>query len=217
MDYIKVCGLKRIEDIENSIKYGANALGFVYKVPDSPRNLEKSTIERFLRSIPRKVIRVLVLKPRNIDELKLIVKEINADLYQIHGDFKLSDLEKIPLSLKGKLVLGFRVNQENLNEVMNIINKIRHQFFAFLIDNSEGDGHKLDVEIAEKVIKNTNNAKIILAGGIDIENAEDIVKNLKPYGIDVSSSLESEKGVKDPKKIKQFLEKIKKIREEIKD
>ncbi len=217
MEYVKVCGLKRIEDLEVSIKYGATALGFVYKVPESPRNLEKTTIEGLLRSIPRKVIRVLVIKPQNIDELKLIVREINADLYQTHGDFKLSDLETIPLSLKGKIVLGFRVNQENLNRVIDMINKIRNQFFAFLIDNSEGIGHKLDIEIAKRVIKNTNNAKIIIAGGIDVENVEGILRNLKPYGIDLSSSLESEKGIKDYKKIKQFLEKIKKIREEFKD
>ena len=44
---------------------------------------------------------------------------------------------------------------------------------------------------------------------------ENIIKILKPFGIDVSSSLESEKGIKDPKKIKNFLEKLIKIKQEI--
>ena len=60
----------------------------------------------------------------------------------------------------------------------------------------------------QEILKNRGKARIILAGGIGTENITHIVKKLDPYGIDVSSSLEIEKGVKDPDKIMEFLDKV---------
>ena len=81
-----------------------------------------------------------------------------------------------------------------------------------MIDNSEGHGNELELEIVKEVLKKTTGARVIVAGGIKVENVKNIVDVLEPYGIDASSSLESEKGVKDPSKIKELLELIKNIK-----
>ena len=60
----------------------------------------------------------------------------------------------------------------------------------------------------QEILRNKDKARIILAGGIRVENVAEIVNKLKPYGIDVSSSLETEKGIKDPIKIIQFLDNV---------
>ncbi|TFG00024.1 MAG: hypothetical protein EU540_05810, partial [Promethearchaeota archaeon] len=114
--------------------------------------------------------------------------------------------------LKKKIILALQVNPSNKDDVINKINKYYDQFFGFLIDNSEGHGTEFNFNIVADIIDNTKGASIIVAGGININNIEIIIKNLNPYGIDVSSSLESEKGVKDPLKIEIFLKKVNEIK-----
>ena len=212
MEYVKVCGLKETEHIELCSENKANAVGFIYNVPSSPRNLEKSKLLNLLNDIPKKLLRVVVFKPQNMLELENITKEIDVDLYQIHSNFENQELDEISTDLKKKIILALQVNTSNKDDVINKINKYYDQFFGFLIDNSEGHGTEFNFNIVADIIDNTKGASIIVAGGININNIEIIIKNLNPYGIDVSSSLESEKGVKDPLKIEIFLKKVNEIK-----
>ena len=215
MEYVKICGLKTYNDIQLCINNGATAVGFIYDVPESPRNLEKSKINMLIKNIPKEFRTVLVFKPKNIHKIKKIVKNINTDLYQIHGNFNNKELEKISENFKRRTIVATKLNHSNTNSVFNLINQFQDRFFAFLIDNSEGHGKDLDFDIVQEILKNRGKARIILAGGISIENVTDIVKKLDPYGIDVSSSLEIEKGVKDPYKIIQFLDKVNDLKQKL--
>ena len=215
MEYVKICGLKTYNNIQLCINNGATAVGFIYDVPESPRNLEKSKINMLIKNIPKEFRTVLVFKPKNIHKIKKIVKNINTDLYQIHGNFNNKELEKISENFKRRTIVATKLNHSNTNSVFNLINQFQDRFFAFLIDNSEGHGKVLDFDIVQEILKNRGKARIILAGGISIENVTDIVKKLDPYGIDVSSSLEIEKGVKDPYKIIQFLDKVKYLKQKL--
>jgi len=211
MEYIKICGLKRLEEINLCAKNGATAIGFIYNVPSSPRNLEKSEIDRLLKAIEHKIATVVVSKPRDRTELQTLVNTVNVDYYQIHSNFNQEVLSSLPEPLKKRIILALKLNQDNKEEIVQKINEIHDQFFAILIDNSEGLGNKLDFALVKELIELTKNARVILAGGIGMENIESILKELNPYGIDVSSSLESERGIKDPLKIKTFLHKVKEI------
>lgn len=211
MEYIKICGLKRLEEINLCAKNGATAIGFIYNVPSSPRNLEKSEIDRLLKAIEHKIATVVVSKPRDRTELQTLVNTVNVDYYQIHSNFNQEVLSSLPEPLKKRIILALKLNQDNKEEIVQKINEIHDQFFAILIDNSEGLGNKLDFGLVKELIELTKNARVILAGGIGMENIESILKELNPYGIDVSSSLESERGIKDPLKIKTFLHKVKEI------
>ncbi|MHA1437560.1 MAG: phosphoribosylanthranilate isomerase [Promethearchaeota archaeon] len=215
IEYVKICGLKNPEDIKVCIENGATAVGFIYKIPTSPRNLEKSELKNLLKQIGNKILTVVVLKPLNYLELMEIMKEIDASYFQIHINFNTFELDKLSSEYKKKLILASKVNKTNTEIVINRINKYSNQFFGFLIDNSEGQGSYLNPGIVKNILKKTHGAKVIIAGGITIKNIESILNDLKPYGIDASSSLESEIGVKDPIKIQEFLKKIKKIKKKI--
>jgi len=215
MEYVKVCGLKIYNDIQLSINHGATAVGFIYDVLESPRNLGESKINMLIKNIPKDIKTVLVFKPKNIIKIRKVVNKINTNLYQIHGNFDNNELEKIPENLKKRIIVATKLNRRNINSVFNLINQFQDRFFAFLIDNSEGHGKDLDFDIVQEILKNRGKARIILAGGINIENVTDIVKKLNPYGIDVSSSLEIEKGVKDPYKITQFLDKVNYLKQKL--
>lgn len=215
MEYVKICGLKTYNNIQLSINHGATAVGFIYDVPESPRNLEKSEIKKLIKNIPKECRTVLVFKPKNIHEIKKIGDHLKADLYQIHGNFNNKELEEISENFKKKIIVATKLNRSNTNSVFNLIKHFQDRFFAFLIDNSEGHGKDLDFEKVQEILKNRGKARIILAGGISIENVTDIVKKLDPYGIDVSSSLEIKKGVKDPSKIIQFLDKVNDLKQRL--
>jgi len=211
MEYVKICGLKQYDHVQLCINNGANAVGFIYKVPTSPRNLQTPELKYLLTEIGNKILTVVVLKPASILELKEIMNDIPSSNFQVHIDFDAQELNTLSSEYKNKIILVLKVNHTNKQLVIEQINEFKSQFFAFLIDNSEGHGNELDFELVKDVLKKTAGARVIIAGGINVENVEKILDDLNPYGIDASSSLESEKGVKNPSKIKDFLDKIKKI------
>jgi phosphoribosylanthranilate isomerase len=215
MEYVKICGLKNFKDVELCINNGANIVGFICNVPESPRNLDKTEIIELLNEIPKDIRTVLVSKPKNASEVAEIMNQIEADLYQVHIRFNIRSLDRFSTEIKKKLIIALKVDEENKSSVIQKINLSFNQFFAFLLDSSEGQGIEFDYDLVLEILKKTYGTKVILAGGVSIGNVENIIKILKPFGIDVSSSLESEKGIKDPKKIKNFLEKLIEIKQEI--
>jgi len=212
MEYIKICGLKNVEEAEFCAKCGANAIGFIYQIPESIRNLAKKEIKEIINLSSGNILRVLVIRPQNLAELEKIMMDIKVDLYQVHGHFNLEELKNIPQKLRLKIIIALKADRENLDYIIEIINTYKREFFAYLIDNSEGKRKELNLELIKEIFENVNNSNIILAGGIDSENVGLILKDLKPFGIDVSSSLESNKGEKDPLKIMKFLERIKEVK-----
>ena len=208
MDYVKICGLKQLDHVQLCIDYGADAVGFIYNVPASPRNLQAFEIKHLLSEIADKILTVIVFKPNTILEVIEVMNEIPASFYQIHPGFNIKELKRLSNYRKSKIILALKIDQTNKQLIIEQINYFKEQFFAFLIDNSEGHGNKFDLVLVKDILKGTEGARIIVAGGINAENVENIIDFVKPYGIDVSSSLESEKGVKNPFKIKEFLEKV---------
>ncbi len=217
MEYIKICGLKQYEHVLLCIEYGADAVGFIYNVPESPRNLQKIELKTLLKRINNKIATVIVLKPSSVLELEEVIKDINASYFQIHANFDVIELEKLSKEHKKKVILAIKVNQANKDSMLKLINNFMGQFFAFLIDNSEGRGKVLDFELVKEILKKSSETSLIVAGGVSIENVEEIINVLKPYGIDISSSLESGEGVKDPHRIKYILTKINELKKNLSD
>jgi len=82
MEYVKICGLKKEEDIKICSDYGANAVGFIYNVPESPRNLNKAELLELVNSVPERISTVVVFKPKDIIEIENIIDEIKVNYYQ---------------------------------------------------------------------------------------------------------------------------------------
>ncbi len=215
MEYVKICGLKTIDNIRLCTEKNVIAVGFIYNIPDSPRNLNKGEINQLLKQIPREVRTVLVFKPKSISELEEIIKKIETNLYQVHCKFNIRSLDRLSNDIKRKLIVALKINSENKSLIIKEINLRPNQFFAYLLDSSEGQGIRFDYDLILEVLNKTYGTNVILAGGISLDNLERIINILNPFGIDVSSSLESEKGLKDPEKIKTFIEKIIEIKQEM--
>ena len=211
MEYVKICGLKDVDMVRLCKDHGANAVGFIYNVPQSPRNLEKEALEQILSIIPDEMITVIVFKPLNITDIKNIVEEIATKYYQVHCSFEINQLKNLSKDIRQKLIVGLKANESNKEPMIEFINSNYSEFFAFLIDSSEGHGKLLNYDLIEEILYKCNKAKIIIAGGINEENVARLLVVDNLFGIDVSSSLESEKGVKNPNLIKNFLNKVNSI------
>ena len=212
MEYIKVCGLRNLNDMNLCVKCGATALGFIYNIPESVRNLDTPDLQNLLAQVPNPAKSVIVLMPADSNELERLMQTVPADYYQVYINFDFQELNKIQNILRKKLIIGLKLSEFNIEAVSNLINSAYDDFFAFLIDNSEGTGKPLDINLIEKLKNRVNNkTRLIISGGINTENIEEVLKKLNPYGIDLSSSLESSKGIKDPQKIKMFFKECKQL------
>ena len=216
MEYVKICGIQNYNDAKLCIDHGADAIGFIYNVPSSPRNLEKNQLLSLLNELNNQISTVLVIKTNNLKEIQEYNKQFNPNYIQVHSTTDIEQFHNLSKDLKNKMIIALKVNDDNKKSMISLINKNQSRFFAFLIDNSEGHGNQINIKIIEDISKSLKYTRIILAGGINIYNIKNIMNILKPYGIDLSSSLESEKGVKDPNKIKEFLHKLNLIKKSIK-
>ena len=215
MEYVKICGLKDPLHVKLCIEYGADAIGFIYNVPESPRNLEIEELMALLKEFPSRILRVIINRSDSLSDCIKIMNKISADYYQFHCNFSLREFDRLPKYMRKKIIVGMKANRANKHAIINEIVYSFDQFFAFLLDNSEGQGKELDYELMLEILRQTYGSKIIIAGGININNIERIIKELRPFGIDASSSLETERGVKDPVKIVKFLNKIKEIKSKL--
>ncbi|MGV9173587.1 MAG: phosphoribosylanthranilate isomerase [Promethearchaeia archaeon] len=206
--YVKICGIRTASNIKTCIDYGADAIGFIYNVPSSHRNLEAHKINTLVKVVNNQILTVGVTKVKTLKEVYYMNSNIATDLLQVHGSLPLDLLSNLPLDLKKRMIIAKKITSSNLRTLQTNIKKYEDDFFGFLIDNSEGHGSMLNIRLIKQFVEGLNDAQIILAGGLSIENINQVIANLSPYGIDISSSLENENGIKKNSKIKDFLKKI---------
>jgi len=210
---VKVCGMTRIEDVEVADEAGADAIGCIVDVPvHTPREVSPEIAEDILSTASPYVTRVVVTmgEPPTVEE---------ADAVQLHGDESPKDCENIVemgyrvvktlwVDDKGVLWLGDDIiDEDTLNSYERVVD-------AFLLDTKTGvrggSGLTHDWNASAEVVKHVN-PPIILAGGLTPDNVEEAIRTVRPYGVDVSSGVESEPGVKDPVLVHEFVKRAKKV------
>lgn len=196
---VKICGITRIEDLEAAARYGADAIGLVVGFPRSPRNL---TIEgaRMLRErAPPFLDVVLVADGRNPELLAQAIRELRPDAVQAYGDVDPEHLRRLgarwvikPVDVRMDLEGGY------------------DGFDAVLLDSSMGRGLTADWSLC-RLLRERIGLPVILAGGLSPENVREAIRIVKPYGVDVSSGVESAPGIKDAHRIREFIRGVREV------
>lgn len=196
---IKICGITNLEDAITAIEYGADALGFVFH-PKSPRAITPDKAEKIISKLPPFITTVGVFVDEDRHRLEGIIKKTGLDIIQLHG----SESPQYCRNLSKKVIKAIRVKE------LTDLEPLQHyRISAFLLDTYSpyaigGTGLIFNWEIAIEAKRFGN---IILAGGLNPENVEEAIKMVQPYGVDVASGVEgNEKGRKDHKKLKLFIE-----------
>ena len=195
---IKICGLKRNEDIEYVNEALPDYIGFVFSKSRRQVTLQQAyDLKRDLNS-RIKSVGVFVNEPQ--DMIAELAKNGIIDLAQLHGNEDNVYISKMREKTDGKVKIIKAISISNEFSI-DQINEIDADFF--LLDNgSGGTGKAFDYSL----IKNKVNDRIFLAGGINAGNIKNAV-SLNPYCIDVSSGAESD-GIKDREKIIKLVRSI---------
>ncbi len=187
----KICGITSIEDAMIAIEAGANALGFVF-YEKSPRYITPIDAKQIIKQLPPFVEKVGLFVNVDAQTINSYIQESGCTLAQLH--FEASDELYEQLFVPHVKVIRAK-NKEDILKYSDEYRLVDAYCEAF-----GGAGKRINIEW----FKDTDNSKIILAGGLDSKNVASL-KEYGFYGVDVSSGVEISHGKKDPQKVKEFI------------
>ncbi len=207
---VKICGITRAEDAVFAYECGADALGFI-AYPKSPRFIKASSVKEIAGEIPGNVLKAAVFVNPTIDEVKEYVAA-GVNVIQLHGDETAEFAEEV-----AKFAVVWKaLRPENRNDVLKYRDYPADKFLVdtFCGNAYGGTGKTADWDSAKFAVENLNKP-VILAGGLNPANIAEAVKSVLPYGIDVSSGVESSPGVKDHGKLTLLFSEIRSLRKHV--
>lgn len=207
---IKICGLTRPEDVKIAVDEGADALGFVF-YPKSPRYISPDSAQKLIKQVPPFITKVGLFVNVSSEEVATISKKTGISLLQFHGDETPKDCEQAAQLAGLPFIRAFRVKPNTTALDLIQFEKTYqqcHQFSALLLDAySEaygGQGKAFNWSIVSKEIAH----RVVLSGGLNAQNVTGAVCQISPFAVDISSGVERAKGIKDARKIREFIQAV---------
>ncbi len=203
--FLKICGITDSHTL-GRIKFPSiSAFGTILDIPSSKRNLLMHETLEIFKYFPDNKLKVLVLKDKDLEEILTINCILKPDLLQVHHPIDSTPLKDFPPAILRKIIHPIDSNNKTLNEVIDEIEALPSEIFAILLDSSQGRGKELNLERSQHILANFPLKRFIVAGGIGTQNIGRILAILDPFGIDISSAVETE-GKKNPKLIASFIQ-----------
>jgi len=195
---VKICGITRLEDALTSIHAGAQAIGFVF-YPSSPRYIAPTAAGAILRALPPFITTVGLFVDAPAEEVRAIVAQVPLQLLQFHGaetpaycrQFERPYMKAVRMGPEVDL-LQYARDYEDAKALL---------LDAYVEGLHGGSGAVFDWSRVPVKLP----VPVILSGGLTVENVGDAVRRVRPSAVDVSSGVESAKGIKDAGKIAAFI------------
>ena len=202
---VKVCGITNEDDARRAVRHGADALGFLLW-SGSPRAVTVERAAAIAKTLPPFVWKVGVFVDASPDEVERATSIARLDVAQLHGDENVTHFRHLGVRLvKAIGVSGPGDVQEALDlppDVMPLADA-DDPWLRGGTGKSASWPHVAEIARARPTI---------LAGGLNAENIADAVMAVRPWGVDVSSALEDEPGVKNAKKLAVFFAAVEPVR-----
>ena len=200
MTKVKICGITNYEDAAHAAILGADYIGFnFYEL--SPRHVDESEVKKFIGKLPKNVKKVGVFVNQNLDKVKKIVKALDLDLIQLHGDETQDYCSKLKAETKKHIIKAFRIrSKEDIKKISNY-NVDFLMFDAYKEEMFGGTRKTFDWKIINGV-----NKPFFLSGGLNPKNVKEAIRTAKPYAVDAASGIEINPRKKDYRKMKEFIE-----------
>ena len=195
---IKICGLRRLKDIEIVNKYNPDYIGFVFA--DSKRKVSHEIASRMKSKLSSDIISVGVFVDAPQDEILNLFDDNIIEVAQLHGMESEDYINNLKENTNNELKIIKAIEMADDVDLSKYDNS--HADYL-LLDSGKGSGKTFDWQL----IKNDLKKDFFLAGGINSTNVKKAIEEFKPYAIDLSSSLETN-DYKDEDKIKEIMEVI---------
>lgn len=202
---VKICGITRLEDAEAAAALGADAVGFVFW-PGSPRCVEVGRARAIARALPPMVTAVGVFADQPPGEVALVARTVGLGAVQLHGQERIADYD----GLAWRVIKAVPVSPDRSPDAALAL----PDHVTVLLDAHDpvrlgGTGRTIDWTVAARVARAR---RVILSGGLRPENVRDAVAAVRPYGVDVSSGVETAPGRKDPARLRALFDAIRQVR-----
>ncbi|MEN8206547.1 MAG: phosphoribosylanthranilate isomerase [Pseudomonadota bacterium] len=196
---VKICGITRVEDAAAVVQYGADALGLVF-YPKSPRCVDITRAREIAGSVAPFVTVVALFVNAAPDYIRRIIESVPVGLLQFHGDEDNGACKSFGLPFIKSIAMQEGMNAGSLME--------RYPDAAgFLLDAWQPQSHGGSGETFDwSTVPESSPGPLILAGGLTPGNVSTAIKTIRPYAVDVSSGVESAKGIKSADKIAAFMQ-----------
>jgi phosphoribosylanthranilate isomerase len=197
---VKICGVTRAEDAARAAELGAAYVGLNFW-PGSRRHVTVEQARAITAALPEGVLRVGVFVIAPAAHVTAVAREVGLDLVQFHGDETPEACAQLELRWLRALRVGSATDLEALAHYPGAD--------AILLDTPSagygGSGRTFDWTLAARAVA-MSSRPVILAGGLTPENVAAAVTTVRPYAVDVAGGVEAAPGVKDPDKMRRFIE-----------
>jgi phosphoribosylanthranilate isomerase len=195
--FVKICGLTDEAAVEAAVAAGADALGFVFA--ESVREIDPERARELCRDLPHGVIRIAVMHHPSPERFADVIERFTPDWIQTDvADFERlavpTGIERLPVFRD-----GLSANPAGWPPRLVFEGRI------------SGSGQKADWDAARRI---AGESELILAGGLDAGNIAAAIEYVRPFGVDVSSGVETVRGRKDPRKIREFVARVRSLGKE---
>ncbi|MGH9292993.1 MAG: phosphoribosylanthranilate isomerase [Acidimicrobiales bacterium] len=193
--FVKICGVTSEEDALLAVAMGADAVGFVFA--PSPRQMAPSAVQAIARRLPPEVLTVGVFRDELARQVVETVNRTGLRAAQLHGNESREDCgyvsTRVPVCIK-----AFSAGDRRLERAGE------YGAGIVMVDApSPGSGQVFDWRLAEGTPKGR---RLLLAGGLDPGNVAAAIQAVHPWGVDVSSGVESSPGKKDASLMRAFVQ-----------
>ena len=201
---IKICGVKEGHIIDFINHYPIAFIGFIF-VKNSPRYITPKAAQIISQSLAKNIKKVAVTANASAAECELIRRDFKPDLWQFHGQEDDLLIEHIRQQMPVIRALPL-ASKKDLSKLDELAQNSDYLLFDSKLEGQKihgGTGQSFDWRLLDQL---SLNSQWFLSGGLAIDNITAALKQTKAKMIDISSGLESKKGVKEQAKIKQFIE-----------
>ena len=194
--FVKICGITTVDALDAAADAGADAVGFVFA--PSPRQIAPRDARALAAGLPKHVLKVAVFKHPEPALVADVLETLEPDWVQTDaGDFAAFELPETCRALP--------VYRNGAAPTEAIPPRLLFE------GPVSGSGRTADWREARELAAR---AELILAGGLGIDNVADAIRAVRPWGVDVSSGVERERGKKDPNKIAGFVARVRAAEDE---
>lgn len=196
---VKICGITRPEDALSAAELGADAIGLVFHPPSS-RAVEIAAAREIIAALPPFVNTVGLFLNAQPAAVEAVLAELPLSTLQFHGQETVADCERYRLPYIKAVPMG----EGDASQVLDHAARFSSAQ-GLLLDSHVGGGlGGLGKRFDWSQIPSALGRPLILAGGLNPDNVADVLAH-RPYGVDVSSGVESAPGIKDPERIGAFM------------
>ena len=193
---IKICGIKRFEDIEIVNKYKPDYIGFVFA--DTKRNVSFKLARQLKDKLDPEITSVGVFVDAPKEEIIDLFENGTIEIAQLHGLENEDYIKDLKAMTDNKLIV---INAIEMSKDTDLLEYDSSNADYLLLDSGKGSGKTFDWRLIRKDLKKD----FFLAGGLNKDNITQAIEEFEPYAVDLSSSLEVN-GFKNEDKIKEIME-----------